>query len=133
MRRTRSRLAVLTALALTSALTACASNSAGGSAGRSRDAPISTEELEKWSNEDLFTVIQRVRPTWLQSRAPYTGMGRQEISVILDGIIQQSGSDLLRSFLAGDAREVRYMSAGDATTLYGTGMSAGAILVYTKH
>lgn len=132
MHGTRSRVAAVTALALAVALTACASNSAGGGSGRSRDAPISAEELEKWSNEDLFTVIQRARPTWLQSRAIYTGIGRQEISIILDGIVQQSGSDLLRSFLAGDAREVSYMNARDATTLYGTGMSAGAIVILTK-
>ncbi|MHB1192043.1 MAG: hypothetical protein ACYC6F_03275 [Longimicrobiales bacterium] len=132
MRPTRSRLTALAALAIAAALTACASNSAGGGSGRSRDAPISTEELEKWSNEDLSTVIQRVRPTWLQSRAIYTGIGRQEISVILDGIVQQSGLDLLRGFLAGDAREVSFMNARDATTLYGTGMSAGAIVILTK-
>jgi hypothetical protein len=132
MHYTRARLTALAALALAAAVTACASNSAGGGAGRSRDAPIPAEELDKWSDQDLYTVIQRIRPSWLQSRATYTGMGRQEITVILDGAIQQSGYDLLRGFRAGDAREVRYMSAADATTLYGTGMSAGAILVYTK-
>ncbi|HSW27947.1 MAG TPA: hypothetical protein VLH75_00520 [Longimicrobiales bacterium] len=132
MRHARPRLAVLTALALTSALTACASNAAVGGAGRSRDAPIPAEELEKWSEQDLFTVIQRLRPAWFQSRAAYTGIGRQEISVILDGVIQHEGYDLLRNLRAGDTREVRYMGAGDATTLYGTGMSAGAILVFTK-
>ncbi len=132
MRCTRRCLSVLAALALTSALTACASSSGGGGSSRGRDAPISAEELEKWSNEDLFTVIQRVRPTWLQSRAIHTGIGRQEISVVLDGVVQQSGLDLLRGFLADAAREVSYMNARDATTLYGTGMSAGAIVVLTK-
>jgi hypothetical protein len=130
--RIRSRPAVLTAVALATVLAACASGPTGGSAGRSRDAPIPAEELEKWSEQDLFSVIQRLRPAWLQSRATYTGIGRQEISVILDGVIQQGGYDMLRGFRAGDAREVRYMNAGDATTLYGTGMSAGAILVFTK-
>jgi len=132
MRSTRSRLAALTALVLAVALTACASGSGGGGPGTSRNAPIPTEELDKWSDQDLFTVIQRLRPSWLQSRATYTGMGRQEISVILDGVIQQDAYDFLRGFRSGDAREVRYMNAADATTLYGTGMSAGAILVFTR-
>ncbi len=132
MRRTRPRLTALAALALAVALTACASSSAGGASGRSRDTAISAEELEKWSNEDLFTLIQRIRPTWLQSRAIHTGMGRQEISVILDGMLQRSGFDLLRGLLANDVREVSYMNARDATTLYGTGMSAGAIVILTK-
>jgi len=131
MRRTRSLLAVVTALVLAAALTACAS-SAGGAAGRTRDTPLLAEELDKWSNQDLYTIIQRNRPAWLQSRATYTGMGRQEISVILDGVLQQDGYEFLRGFRGGDAREVRYMGAADATTLYGTGMSAGAILVFTK-
>lgn len=132
MRCTRSRLAAIAALSLAAALAACASGGGSGGAGRSRDAPILAEELEKWSNDDLFTVIQRLRPAWLQSRATYTGMGRQPVSVILDGLAQDSGMDLLRGLRAGDVREVSYMNAGDATTLYGTGMTAGAIVVLTK-
>lgn len=131
MRSTHTRLVAFAAVALAATLTACAS-SAGGTTGRTRDTPLLREELEKWSNQDLYTVIQRNRPAWLQSRATYTGMGRQEISVLLDGVLQQDGYEFLRGFRAGDAQEVRYMGAADATTLYGTGMSAGAILVFTK-
>lgn len=132
MRRTRARLAALAALVLAVALAACASGGGSGGAGRSRNAPIPTEELDKWSDQDLFAVLQKLRPAWLQSRAMYTGIGRQEISVILDGVVQPEPLDFLRGFRAGDAREVRYMSAADATTLYGTGMSAGAILVFSR-
>lgn len=132
MRHTRSRLAALAVLTLAVGLTACASSSGGGRSGTSRNAPISAEDLDKWSDQDLFTVVQRLRPHWLQSRATYTGMGRQEIAAILDGVIQQDPYDFLRGFRAGDAREVRYMGAADATTLYGTGMSAGAILVFSR-
>jgi hypothetical protein len=126
-------MAALAALAFAAGLTACASGAAGGSARQRPADALTAEELEKWSNEDLFTLIGRIRPTWLQSRATYTGIGRQEISVVLDGVVQQGGLDVLRGFRAGDAREVRLMNARDATTLYGTGMSAGAIVIYTKH
>jgi len=134
MRHPRTPMAALAAvaLALTAGLSACASSSSGGGAARRQADVLTAEELEKWSNEDLYDLLQRVRPNWLQSRATYTGIGRQEISVVLDGTIQQGGLDVLRGFRAGDAREVRLMNARDATTLYGTGMSAGAIVIYTR-
>ena len=39
---------------------------------------------------------------------------------------------LLRDFKGTDAEEVRYLNARDATTRYGTDMTAGAILISTK-
>jgi hypothetical protein len=132
MRCPRARLAALAALAFAVGVTACASNSSGARTRGSRDEPIAAEELEKYANEDLYTLIQRIRPTWLQNRAAYTGMGRQPISVIVNGVVQQSGFDAVREFRAADVREVSYMNARDATTFYGTDMSAGAIVILTR-
>ena len=132
MRCPHARLAALAALALAAGVTACASNASGGGSRPGRNEPIAAEELEKYPDDDLYTLIQRIRPTWLQNRAAYTGIGRQPISVVVDGVVQQEGFDFLSGFRAGEAREVRYMNAGDATTLYGTGMSAGAIVILTR-
>jgi hypothetical protein len=38
----------------------------------------------------------------------------------------------LRNFPAANIEEIRYLNAQDATTLYGTGNAAGAIIVKTK-
>jgi hypothetical protein len=52
--------------------------------------------------------------------------------IVVDGVPQEPGVDPLRSFKVGDVREARRLSASDATTRFGTGMTAGAILIVTK-
>lgn len=94
---------------------------------------ITAEELQADAAMDLFTLVQRRRPQWLQNRAPSTAQGRQDIAIILDGVRQQGSAEILRSMRSGDVEEVRYMNARDATTRYGTDMTAGAIEVITKH
>ena len=121
----------LALLALSVALGACASGG-GSSPSRSSSARLTAAELEVDASQDLYTVIQRRRPQWLQNRAPATAQGRQQISVILDGVRQQGGPEVLRSMRAGDVEEVRFLNARDATTRYGTDMTAGAIEVVTK-
>lgn len=129
MRHPRFRILALTACAL--ALASCASGSGSGSRRGPADR-LSAEELEEWASQDLFNIIQRLRPTWLQVRAPVTAQGRPTIAVILDGQRQQGSVELLRDLKAGDVQDVRFMNARDATTRFGTDMTAGAILVTTK-
>ena len=125
--------AALTPLALCVALGACASSGgAGAGAPRSSSSSIGTEELQQDGAMDLFTLIQRRRPQWLQSRTATTAQGRQQIAVILDGVRQQGSAEVLRSMRAGEVQEVRFLNARDATTRYGTDMTAGAIEVVTK-
>jgi hypothetical protein len=40
--------------------------------------------------------------------------------------------EILRSIRAGDVEEARFLNARDATTRYGTDMTAGAIEVVTR-
>ena len=121
------------ALVLCVALGACAGGGgAGSSAPRSSSASLGSEELQADAAMDLFTLIQRRRPQWLTNRAPSTAQGRQQISVILDGVRQQGGVEILRSMRAADVESVDFMNARDATTRYGTDMTAGALVVVTK-
>lgn len=121
-------------LLLSLALGACASGGGSGAgAPRSSSSSISAEELQADASMDLFSLVQRRRPQWLTNRAPTTAQGRQQISVILDGVKQQGSVEILRSMRAGDVEEVRFLNARDATTRYGTDMMAGAIEVITKH
>lgn len=126
--------AVLSILALAVALGACAGagGGAGGGTSRSSSSSIQAEELQADAAMDLFTLIQRRRPRWLTNRAPSTAQGRQQISIILDGVRQQGSAEILRSMRSGDVESVEYMNAGDATTRFGTDMTAGAIIVKTK-
>lgn len=132
MRIFPSRRVPLVVLAFSVALGACASSGGGSSSSRSSSTRLTAAELEVDASQDLYTVIQRRRPQWLQNRAPATAQGRQQISVILDGVRQQGGPEVLRSMRAGDVEEVRFLNARDATTRYGTDMTAGAIEVVTK-
>ena len=94
---------------------------------------LTAAELEQWPNGDLFTLIERIRPTWLQTRMLLSTQGSNSIVVVLDGVPQEPGLYLLHGFRVGDVQEVRRLSARDATTLYGTNMTAGAIVIVTKH
>jgi len=115
------------------ALAACASGGTNDSAPRRGSSnQITGQELQDAVGQDLLTVVQRLRPQWLVVRGGVTAQGRTSIAVILDGVRQQGGVEILRTMKASDIQEMRFMNARDATTRYGTGMGAGAIEVITK-
>lgn len=120
------------ALLLLVGLAGCASS--GGARGASSgDSDVLTEEeMADWATQDLYSVVQRLRPRWLQARAPATVQGRQSITIFLDGIRQNGDPDILRNLRTSEIQEVRYMNARDATTRFGTDMTGGALLVVTK-
>lgn len=132
MRRHRSVAAsALTLMSLT-ALVACAS-SAGNGTRRSGDPNrLTVEELERSSQLDVFSAIRQLRPRWLTQRTPATFAGSTLVAVIVDGIRQNGSAEVLRSIPVNTVQEVRYLSAADATTQYGTDMAGGAIVVQTK-
>lgn len=127
--------ASVTAFTLFGIVTSCSTVSSGGGSGASGGDVITGAELEQYQGEDLLGLVLRARRTWLQTRPSLTA-GEQDtnpIVVVIDGVPQMPGLDPLRSFRVGDVREVRRLSASDATTRFGTNMTAGAILVVTKH
>lgn len=115
------------------ALGACATSGAGGGTSRGSSTRLTEADIASDQSLDLYTIIQRRRPQWLQVRGGVTTSGPVTIAVILDGQRQQGGLDYLRSIRGSDVEEVRYMNARDATTRYGTNMTGGAIVVVTKH
>jgi len=125
------RRVLLLLLAFSFTLGACAGG-AGPGARRSSSEALTEAEMQPDASQDLFTVIQRRRPRWLQNRSARTLQGQLGIAVIVDGVRQQGSVEILRSMRTGDVEEVRYLNARDATTRYGTDMTAGAILVVTK-
>lgn len=113
--------------ALTFGLIGCASGAAspdGAPRGNSR--LIVESELVGLQSDDAYTAIQRLQPQWLRSRS-----GAAPV-VIVDGTRQQVGLSILRSIRTSELQELRYLSASDATTRYGTGFDGGAILLTTK-
>ncbi len=83
-------------------------------------------------------IIQRLRPGMLRVRsgnasasANSTDVGANEIAVYLDNQ-RLGGLRALEDITLSQIKEIKYHSANDATTLFGTNNSAGAIQVIGK-
>lgn len=121
------RMFAFAALALT--LAGCA-GSGGGTAGGARrgsSTRLVADELAGVAEMDLFGAISRLRPTWLRPQS----RGTLPV-IVVDGTPQAGGADALRTMRAADVSEVQFMNASDATTRYGTGYTAGAIIITTR-
>ncbi len=108
-------------------LAACAPG--GQSEGRtvsSSRTVLTVEELEASAATNLLDAVRRLRPTWLRSRS-----GGGTAAVFIDGIHAGDLSRLETIYLQV-VREVRYISAADATMRWGTGYPNGAIDVITR-
>lgn len=122
-------------LALTLLLASCATaGTAGMAGGGSSSGALTAQDLAASSQEDLYTALQHLRPLWLQVRG---GKGSLQeaatLSVFVDGLQQQEGVQFLRTLRTVDVQEVRYLTATEATTRYGTNMTGGALEIVTKH
>lgn len=105
---------------------ACASASQSGTARRNRNV-ITAEEIQTVDASTAMDLVRRLRPSWLQFRGARVGYP----VVYLDGGRLGELSMLAQIQTEGVA-EIRYLSASDATQRFGTGHSAGVILVTSK-
>lgn len=119
-------------LALLLAVGACASTGSTGYEGSGPDV-IGPEELraEEDRTENAYELVRRERPTWLRARGSSFSGDRPRARIIVDGA-DYGPVQALRDFRVADIEEVRYLSASDATTRFGTGYMGGAILVATR-
>lgn len=116
---------VLVLLAFVAVVPACVSGGAGGGSGGSSSA-ISVEHDDLSLYDDAYQAVQNLRPAWLRARG-MTGPP----AIFLDG--RRHGEvQSLRDISAGNVVEIRFIGAADATTLYGTGYTAGIIAVDTR-
>lgn len=112
-------------------LAACAT-SAGGRARGARDV-ITAQEIAATTAQDAYELIARLRPRWLQSRgAASIRDPTPQLPVVYVDRIRMGGLEVLRNLNATDILELRYYSAPDATTRYGTDHAGGVIEVYTR-
>lgn len=121
---------VFTLFAFSLGLAGCASGGGGGGGSeggvRRSSNRIVAEELASVAELDLFSAVQRLRPAWLRP-----GTRGTMPQLIVNGSPNSAGVEGLRSFRATDVTSLEFMSASDATTRFGTGYGAGAILVTT--
>jgi hypothetical protein len=125
-------LAVLLAVA---PLWGCASanSSQDGASGSSRSR-ITQEELEALPPGSAFEAVQALHRDWLRSRSSTitTDTGRTTPEVFVNGLPFGSLNSLY-SIGIETISEIRYLSASDSTTRYGTGYPAGIIEIVLKN
>jgi len=117
-------------IAVTFPLASCAARVASGSTPR-RPNLITAAQLEEAESDaqNLWEVIQRLRPNWLVSRAA-TMRERIDPVVYVDGT-RFGEVESLREIPVTGVMAILRVSAQDATLLYGTGHAGGIIAVST--
>ena len=89
---------------------------------------ITREQLANSNLDNLFQVIERLRPEWLNSRGPtsVTNATMTLPSVFMNG--QHLGKpDLLRDMKVIDFSEIQFWPAGQAAARFGMGHPRGVI------
>jgi hypothetical protein len=94
---------------------------------------ITRQDLEGSIGRNAYDAIESLRPNFLRSRGTQTfdPTVSAQAAVYLDG--QRYGEvTALRSIQVDTIHEIRYLSASNATSKYGTNHTAGVIEVTTR-
>ena len=129
-------------------LVACAGSGAPAarSAGTAGSAPrpvrgslnlITNSEIETAGNDVIsaYELVQRLRPGMMRARnqtAGNVGEGNAFGVIAYADEVRLGDVEQLRTVMRGTVREIRFVSATDATTRWGTGHSNGVIQVILK-
>ncbi len=120
--------------ALTLLLVGCASAPTAENARVRRDANrLTAEEIESVHYNDLYELVQALRPTWIQRRGQMSiqDPAAGEVVVYLDGV-RFGGPEELRQLRARDVAALQYLSGPEASSRFGLGHVGGAILIHSK-
>lgn len=115
--------------------TACASSSSSGTSSGPKPSPnlITADEISRVNVVNAFEVVQKLRPSMLRQRQVATANAQSsgELVVYVDN--NRFGDvDSLRQISASTIAALRYFSASEAQTKWGSGHPGGAIEVTTK-
>jgi hypothetical protein len=120
-------------------VSACASSSdttfgeGGGTAATASEGNsnlIVRAELDSFPGQSAFDAVEMLRRRWTQSQRGSSFSGPRYARVVVDGTVRGE-LDELRRFNTYNIETMRYLSASDATTKYGTGYMGGVIEVTT--
>jgi hypothetical protein len=121
---------------LLATLAACSSGGAspsGTSAPRADRNVITRAQIESANAQDMYEVIQRLRPEYLRAQRGTSSMNREpDMAVVYVNGVRQGEPGLLRAMRPAEVEEVRFINAADATTRFGTGHAGGVIEVKTR-
>ena len=103
--------------------------SATASQGNSR--LINRAQLELFPGQSAWRAVENLNPRWLQIRGGSINYGPSYARVVVDGSLRGELAHLYR-VITDDIETMRFLSASDATTKYGTGFPGGVIEVMTR-
>lgn len=110
---------------------ACASAAGGGNSTPSR--LITREQIDAQPQlASAMDVVRRLRPNWLNPRNNGTFTAPAQLPYVFVDGVRFGALDSLNQVAAEQVQELRFQSAMDATTLYGTGYMGGIIHVTTR-
>ena len=110
-------------------LLGCASS--GGSRSASSSGALTQADLLESNEPYLYAAIERLRPRWLRVRGQ-DALGRTIVAqVFIDGSPRGELSILRRMEVVG-VTDVRFLSAPDAATLYGTRAGIGGVILVRR-
>ena len=129
------RVPVALACAVAMALSAACASSSSGAGGGPKPGPnlITADEISRVSVVNAYEVVQKLRPAMFRQRqvASANAQANGELVVYVDN--NRFGDvDSLRQISASSIAALRYFSASEAKTKWGSGHPGGAIEVVTK-
>ena len=101
---------------------------------RSNSDVITASELRTGEYRDVYQAVERLRPQFLRSRGVSSVRSRSSEDnqpVVFIDEQRMGGLATMRGLPVENVREIRYVAARDATTRWGTGYTAGVILIVT--
>jgi hypothetical protein len=117
-------------VALAFVLTGCASSPNADATTRGSLNVLTAEELQETTATNVHDVIRALRPQWLRPRGRTTlaGRGPDEPAIYVGGARYGAIGDLQQMDPIGITR-IEWIDPVNATTRFGTGHSAGAIMI----
>ena len=89
-------------------------------------------QLEVLTNRSAWDAVETYNRRWMQARRGSSfATGANYARVVVDGVVRGE-LDVLRQLNTANIETMRYLSASDATTKYGTGFLGGVIEVDTR-
>jgi hypothetical protein len=114
-------------------LIACASSGGSRTERASNRDILAAAEIESINAGTLHDAIQQLRPHFLFSRGRVSmRTPNTNRPVVIVNNVPQASLEALRTISARDVQYVRFLSAPDATTRFGTGYISGVIEVVLK-
>jgi hypothetical protein len=106
---------------------ACATKGAATENAPRRDRSVITqEEIDGTTANDAYGIVRALRPAWLLPKT--VGSRQQSVQVYVEG--NKAGTTTaLQQYNKNQVSAMKFLTGDEATTRFGTGNGAGAILV----